>query len=491
MYMSNKSKGRNLTKTMIFFLIALAMTGCFSGDNKKDSSAPSNVSRLVAQEQQSTEAHYPGKDNENHPKVTVTSPIDERYLEAQIRALIAPEMAGRLPGTKGNQLAAAHIALEMEKIGLQVAKFGSDTKQNGYLVPFSMTLPIQKSASDMTLVDEKGVPIKTFNFGSDYMYEISSPSVKIKGQIVGEMFLVEDYNSLKELPEKAIALVENEDVSEALLYGLSTSVDHLGAIVVVSERQNSGEFLKPVYLYGNLRNTEAQGPLAYYVNRDTMNQLLEAQENGNRQLRVSTDVSIENISADNVVGFLPGQTDEGFIITGHFDHLGDSFNGDVYNGALDNASGTASVLALAKSLKAQENRHYSYYFIALNGEEEGLLGAYSLAQKTLWDPERFSVINFDMIGSTEKLPILVDSTRKISNLLQSDLLDHLGSEGFIAESSDMGFSDHAAFEERGFAGALLIEFDERYYHTTNDTFENSLNVPHLAEILNAMLTWLL
>ena len=77
----------------------------------------------------------------------------------------------------------------------------------------------------------------------------------------------------------------------------------------------------------------------------------------------------------NVIGLIRGtaRPDRYIVVTAHYDHMG-TYEGRLYNGADDNASGVASMLELAARLKAEAPAH-SVLFVALDGEERGLLGA--------------------------------------------------------------------------------------------------------------------
>ncbi len=100
-------------------------------------------------------------------------------------------------------------------------------------------------------------------------------------------------------------------------------------------------------------------------------------------LKVSLTINntIKKSVSNNVVAVLPGtkRADEYLIYSGHWDHLGkgEAINGDsIYNGAVDNATGTAALLLLADAFKkAKHQPERSILFIALTGEEQGLLGS--------------------------------------------------------------------------------------------------------------------
>jgi Zn-dependent M28 family amino/carboxypeptidase len=112
-----------------------------------------------------------------------------------------------------------------------------------------------------------------------------------------------------------------------------------------------------------------------------------------------------NFDSGNVVGVLEGSDpklkDEYVVVTAHFDHLGrgPAKNGDdIYNGALDNASGTAAMLTLMHALASDSARpRRSVIFLAVTGEESGLLGSEHYARRPTV-PNRAIVADFNLDG---------------------------------------------------------------------------------------------
>jgi len=102
-------------------------------------------------------------------------------------------------------------------------------------------------------------------------------------------------------------------------------------------------------------------------------------------VEVRENVDVERVvkTVHNVVGYLPGQTDEYVIIGAHYDHLGlggpyslaPSLNGTVHPGADDNASGTSGVIELARHFSALPKPKRGIVFMTFAGEELGLLGS--------------------------------------------------------------------------------------------------------------------
>jgi hypothetical protein len=105
----------------------------------------------------------------------------------------------------------------------------------------------------------------------------------------------------------------------------------------------------------------------------------------------------------NLVGYVRGreQPERLIVVTAHYDHVGVQ-NGVVYNGADDNASGTATLLALAEHFARRQPRH-TVLFAALDAEEQSLRGAEALVKK-LTEEKRDLVlnVNMDMVSHSEK-----------------------------------------------------------------------------------------
>ena len=124
-------------------------------------------------------------------------------------------------------------------------------------------------------------------------------------------------------------------------------------------------------------------------------------------LKVSVRVSnkVKRDVSRNVIAVLPGTDlkDEYIIYSAHWDHLGIGRpvnNDSIYNGAIDNASGTASLFAIAEAFKASRPSRRSIVFLATTGEEQGLLGSAYYAENPLFPPDKtVANINMDALNS--------------------------------------------------------------------------------------------
>lgn len=120
---------------------------------------------------------------------------------------------------------------------------------------------------------------------------------------------------------------------------------------------------------------------------------------------IAMDVDIQRVRSGNVLGLIPGSDpelkDEVVIYTAHHDHLGigtPNEEGDaIYNGAFDNATGVAQILAIAKAIKAlPEAPRRSMLFALVGAEEQGLLGSAYYASNPTFPPGKIAAnLNYD------------------------------------------------------------------------------------------------
>ncbi|MBN8552834.1 MAG: M28 family peptidase [Caulobacterales bacterium] len=122
-------------------------------------------------------------------------------------------------------------------------------------------------------------------------------------------------------------------------------------------------------------------------------------------LSLDATEAIETVNTFNLLARMPGteRPDETIIVSAHWDHVGmaeapDADGDSIYNGAWDNASGTAGVLELARVLHAEGPRARSIIFAHMAAEEMGLLGSYYYVEHPVWPLETtVADINIDML----------------------------------------------------------------------------------------------
>jgi Zn-dependent M28 family amino/carboxypeptidase len=181
----------------------------------------------------------------------------------------------------------------------------------------------------------------------------------------------------------------------------------------------------------------------------------------------------------NLLGLIPGTgpTRRYIVLSAHYDHLGIR-NGEIFNGADDNASGTAAVLAIAGSIRRRPLSH-SLIIALFDGEEEGLLGARAFVAAPPVPRAAIALnLNLDMVGHSEHgelwaaggsrypalLPVLEELQAKapVRLLLGHDRPDVHGQDDWTNES------DQGAFHAAGIPFVYFGVEDHKDYHRPSD-----------------------
>ncbi len=209
----------------------------------------------------------------------------------------------------------------------------------------------------------------------------------------------------------------------------------------------------------------------------------------------------EPVPARNVAAYLrgsdPALRDELVVVGAHHDHLGfEPGVGDtVYNGADDNASGTAAVLALARAFASGPPPRRSMAFATWSGEERGLLGSRSMVdeRQLLLDDVVF-LLNLDMIGRNpdEPLDVMGDGFSPGLEDVMETANDGVGVSYALGGTSYSGNSDHAPFFEGGvpflhFFSGFHDQYHQRDDHVELVAFEHMTDVVRLSRnVLSAV-----
>jgi Zn-dependent M28 family amino/carboxypeptidase len=198
----------------------------------------------------------------------------------------------------------------------------------------------------------------------------------------------------------------------------------------------------------------------------------------------------------NVIGIIPGNDetlkDETIVIGGHFDTKA-VFNGlEIVHepGAADNASGTAVMMEVARVM-ADAKPARTLIFVAFNEEEAGYVGSAYMAEHPLDGVDPIAMINMDMVGSLLDNPIYIctvghgDSPYPMEDALIA-CAEKLNLE---VSTAAVGRTDHRSFAARGIPAIELYSYDNRFYHTAEDT-PDKLDAVHLEEVGQLVVQWL-
>jgi Zn-dependent M28 family amino/carboxypeptidase len=224
---------------------------------------------------------------------------------------------------------------------------------------------------------------------------------------------------------------------------------------------------------------------------------------------ISMDVSINRVQTANVLGLIPGSDpelkDEVVIFSAHHDHLGigpANADGDtIYNGAMDNASGVAQVLAMAKAYMALPERPRRSILICLVGaEEQGLLGSkWYAAHPTFHSGKIAANLNYDG-GNLHGLTRDITYVGFGKTSIDEDVIKYAAEQGRVVKPdqfADRGYfyrSDQFSFAKIGVPAVYLEpgtdfidrspewgrqvveEYTEHHYHQPSDEYDPNWNL---------------
>tara|TARA_R110002073_G_scaffold306012_5_gene475206 strand:+ start:50388 stop:51353 length:966 start_codon:yes stop_codon:yes gene_type:complete len=206
-----------------------------------------------------------------------------------------------------------------------------------------------------------------------------------------------------------------------------------------------------------------------------------------------SNVPDTTVVGGNVIGMIKGQSDKSIVITGHLDHLGIR-NGKIYNGADDDASGTAALISIAEYFKNKTPKH-TLIFAAVDAEEIGSHGAEYFVANFQDVKERIALnINMDMIAHNDSLRLFASGTFHYPQLksqletIESPITLLFGHDDKSnKEQDDWTFaSDHRVFHKREIPFVYFGVEDHKDYHKDTDTFEN-INQDFYAEAVKLII----
>jgi Peptidase family M28 len=479
-----------------------------------------------------------------------TDQVSETALEAHMHFLASDLLEGREAGTRGYDIAAAYVAAQMRQMGLSPA--GTD----GYL----QIVPLRKfqlapepvrltiGQEDRTERYTDGDHIAAYPSESEPTQRVEASMVFAGHGIVAPEFKRDDYTGLdvrgkfvvvlggppKDLPADIAAHLgtPSSQVREAVAHGA------VGIIFIYTD------VLEQRFPFASLPQITRQPDLSWYdpaVPRSdqpeiraavfidlkgaatlfegaklSLDQVLAKARNGAQpgfELKgravFERNSQIESINSANVAGLVRG-TDpvlrhEVVVVTSHLDHvgIGEPVNGDaIYNGALDNASGIASMLEVARVLAADPPKR-SVLFLAVTAEEKGLVGSDYFARKpTVPKDDIVGVVNIDgvmafydftsVIGYGMQSSTMIEPLSRAAKSMSLSLM-----RDPKPELSIFTRSDHYPFVKQGIPAIFLLmgdgvskdgksgmqindEWDDKHLHQPSDDLNQPLQYPEFA-----------
>ena len=408
-------------------------------------------------------------------KTAPARPITPREIDAHLRFLSHDLLEGRAPATRGGRLAAEYIAAQLQAFGLEPAG------EKGWFQ--KVPIDIVGAKRETMHVTASAGATATLRYPEDVVIwagsatERSAATAEIVFVGYGATAPEYKWNDFKEVNVKGkiIMVLVNDPpapANEPTLFGGRAMTWYgrypykfeeaerrgaVGALVIhTTERAGypwhtvEGSWAKEIRILP--RPANAPAPLGFrgWITDSSASALLAQAGLDLAQLRtkaesrdfrpVSTGItldvafanSVEHLESENVLGLLKGHDAKGetefVVLSAHWDHLGigPKVDGDsIYNGAEDNASGTADLLAVARAAADAPRLRRSLLFAFVTAEESGLLGSQYLAEHPVVPlTQTVANLNLDggnLLGRVKDLNVLGDTKSTLGPQLATRL----------------------------------------------------------------------
>lgn len=464
--------------------------------------------------------------------------IDADRLLGHIKFLASDDLKGRADGSAELNRAAEYIAQQFAAIGLRsggdlpAEAAGSTEAGRSWFQSFELIAGLAVGRDNSLVISDRTQSVR-LSLGSTY-YPLStvpnessaSPSAELSNLslvfagygLSAPQAGYDDYAGLdvsgkaviifSHEPQEADAsspLNGNRPMPETTLYKKAEAAKNRGArvLLVVSDPSHSTD--QGLYhAFEVVPDVDEAGLPVLRVRRSEMQPLLDAwgldalaaQTNRDlrprsRPLNTARVDYVEYLAHDrrqvrNVVGILPGsdpgRAGEAIVIGAHYDHVGlggrlsvtPERTGEIHNGADDNASGTASVIEIARAAMTQRERFpRTVIFVAFAGEERGLLGsAHYVGAPPVPIANTIAMLNLDMVGRSRGS---VDvSGLDVAAPLNPDLMAAAQATGMIdikREGPGAGRSDDSSFIDAHVPAINFFTGFHPDYHRPTDDWE--------------------
>ncbi|MGL6270001.1 MAG: M28 family peptidase [Chitinophagaceae bacterium] len=379
--------------------------------------------------------------------------IKEKNVRSVLTTLAADEMQGRKPMTPGIEKAAAFIASEFAKAGLEPL----DKASGSFLQKFTM-----------------------------YRSELKDQQVSINGTILdGQSCLF--FPGAEELKwdnkEAEVVYIKAGENAGQSIFGQIQSGKNVLILADTSHQKAIARFRN-----FRMQRMAGSGSVVVVLYPGTV-----------EQYKVQVSSKLTGTEFANVVGIIRGKTkpEERVVFSAHYDHLGigkPTNQDSIYNGANDDASGTTAVIALASYFKKMKQPERTLVFATFTAEESGGYGAQYFSRQM--DPASvMAMFNIEMIGTDSKWG---KNSAYITGYEKSDfgkiLQDNLKGSAFEFHpdpypSENLFYrSDNATLARLGVPAHTISTSkmdSEKFYHTVDDEI-GTLDTKNMTEIIKAI-----
>ena len=478
--------------------------------------------------------------------------IDADQIAATVTFLADDLLQGRDTGSEYYDIAAAYVASRYMAMGLQPANDGSFMQDITFRTASNETAALSFTAPDGVVTLEPGTDFVAGGSFTEQQVELTAPMVFVGQGIHSPENGIDDYAGV-DIAGKIVVAVSGTpktvpgEIASTLANTKTKYASENGAVGLISIR--SRESLKSMSFdklvtYLKERSETWVGPdgkanvqdpnlrFQAYISPETARRLLAASGKdleellavyddpkaksrpaafdmtGEATARVTT--KWDDKTSANVVAMLPGSdpdlADEYVVMSAHLDHVGNHLTDapgeggegedtdTIYNGAMDNATGVATMLEVARVIAMGPNRpRRPILFAAVTAEEKGLLGSEYLARNFVRDDGKpVGVVNFDMPVLLYDLADVVgfgaENSTMGQTLIRAGAATGIGvSPDFLPEENLFVRSDHYSFVKEGVPALFLMtgvqnggkqaftDFLGTHYHKPSDDLNLSLN----------------
>lgn len=404
-------------------------------------------------------------------------PFDLSRLMSDLRFLSSDLLEGREAGTRGEKIASLYLAGQLQRAGIQPFAYDGDSDSLTYFQKFEATKVTVLGSSVVSIYDSAARSEKIYTYGDyfanfhNFLFECHTAGQFVFAGygITAPEFGYDDYKNL-DVNDKIVLVFDGEPESddEKFFYGPIPSSYHSALFYKRHRARELGA--KALFVLGNETIQEKWSELVGYfkasriefstpdlmaadstripfyyaselffrtilknspVSYDSLRQLIVLKKNlpaftvEQSSARINVMVDYTRTEAQNVVGVIAGNDpvlkNEYVALGSHYDHLGVS-GGEIHNGADDDASGTVTVLEIARAIARSKTNKRSVLVVFHSGEEKGLLGSEYMTDEDTRRPFELSQIvcqlNFDMVGRESADSIYVIGSDKLSSELK-------------------------------------------------------------------------
>ena len=385
-------------------------------------------------------------------------------LKTEITYLSSDQLEGRRTGTPGEKLAYEYLSDQFQKAGLK-----EKGDENTFIQSFEINEGKEILPATHLLINDSSLEIK-----KDFFPLIFSADGESKGDVSpafkekGMPWFLNINDGLEENKNNPHYDVQNFIRNKAIEFAEKGA----SALIVFNSGATDDELN-----FDEKSKLETIKIPVIYLSKNISKKYLSDQS-ANLTINLKTALGNKKRTGHNVIGYLDNGAAHTIILGAHYDHLGhgEDHNSlwtgkpEIFNGADDNASGTALIIELAKWLKDSKLKKNNYLFICFSGEELGLFGSKHFTQNpTIPLASVDYMINCDMVGRLNDITNTITIGGYGTSPEWSKILpEKTKSLNVKFDSSGIGPSDHTSFYLQNIAVLFFFTGAHRDYHKPTD-----------------------